>query len=186
MGQVKATRFLDVKEYLAQEYGQAGLEKLFKALTPEDQVIFSKPITAVAWIDYSAYMRYVLKADKVLGRGDGQLVTETARYACQKQFKGIYKFFISFTTPEFVLKRVSQVWRQFHSQGTLTLDKIGHGMGVLKLVDFPDIPLYHDLSHTPYMAEILRLSSAKNVRGLHPKCIARGDECCLFRFTWEI
>ncbi len=185
MGQLKGTRFLDVKEYLALEYGQAGLERLFKALTPEDQAFFSRPITAISWIDYGAYMRYVLKADKVLGKGDTQLITETAKYACQKQFKGIYKFFISFTTPEFVLKRVTQVWRQFHSQGTLTLDKSGPGLGVLKLVDFPDIPLYHDLSHTPYMAEILRLSSAKNVKGSHPKCIARGDDHCLFSFSWD-
>jgi len=183
MGKVKATRWLDAKEYLVKTYKQEGVDQVFQALDKEDQHIFSRPIVPISWLDYSAYMRYMLTADKILGKCDHQLIARSAEYACDKQFKGIYKFFISFTKPEFVLKRVSQVWRQFHSDGELNLNSISDKAGELKLIGFPDIPKYHELSHSPYMKRIMELSSAKNVQVNHPKGMVRGDDQCLFKFT---
>lgn len=57
--------------------------------------------------------------------------------------------------------------------------------GVLKLTGYPDIPLHHDLSHTPFMEEVVSISGAKNPRGIHPKCQARGDDHCLWEFHWD-
>lgn len=185
MGQVKATRWLDAKEFLVKTYGQSEVDKVVEALSEEDQTLFSRPIIPVAWIDYSAYMRYMFMADRILGTGNYQVLAKSAHYACDKQFKGIYKFFVSFTSPEYVLKRVSQVWRQFHSAGTLTLVPKTEKTADLVLVGFPDIPKGHEYSHMPYMCRIMELSSAKNVKAIHPKCMARGDDQCLFKFKWE-
>jgi len=185
MGKVTATRWLDVKESLFKIYKQEGLDKVFLGLTLEDQLLFAREIEPVSWIDYGAYLRYIFLADKILGNGDHQLLTRSAEYACEKQFSGMYKFLISFVNPRFVLKRVAQVWRQFHSDGEFSFENIGEKEGQLVLIDFPDIPLHHELSHIPYMKKVMEMSSAQNVQINHPKCMARGDDHCLFKVTWE-
>ena len=36
-----------------------------------------------------------------------------------------------------------------------------------------------------YMEEAYRIAGGKNPRGRHTKCMARGDEYCLFEYEWD-
>jgi len=184
MGNLKGAGWKATCEYLIKVGGSDALDRVKAALTPEDRAIFSKPILPITWLDYSAFMRFMLLADKVLGKGDMQIVKDASVYSAQQDLRGIYKIFISFTSPEFIIKNVGVMWRQYYDSGSITVEGKQEKSGALKLVNFPDIPLHHDADQLPYMEECLRLSGAKNVRGSHPKCIARGDDCCIFRFSW--
>ncbi|NTV53477.1 MAG: hypothetical protein HGA76_10765, partial [Candidatus Firestonebacteria bacterium] len=51
MTHVKGTGIRAVTEFLKGRYGDAGLEKIRQALTPEDQAIFKKPVMPLSWVD---------------------------------------------------------------------------------------------------------------------------------------
>lgn len=185
MGNVKASRWIDVEQFLLKNYGPGGIEKVVAALSPSDRALFQQKIIPIMWLNYDAFLRYLFTADKVLGKGDHSLVTASAQYTARNHFSGMYRFFISLASPHFVIKRASQVWRQYFDVGQMEVLDVQDKSSTVKLTGFPDIPLHHDLSHTPFIEEILRMSSAKNPRGKHPKCMARKDDACVWEFTWE-
>ncbi|MCD4813542.1 hypothetical protein K8S19_07610 [bacterium] len=185
MGNVKASRWIDCHEYLVKEFGPRCDEKILADLSPEDQAVFQKEILPFQWLDYGAYLRYVFAADKVMGKGDNNLVALSSRYTARKHFSGIYRIFISVASPQFVLKRSARVWRQYFDVGTIETLEAADKHVLAKLTGYPDIPLNHDLSHIPFMEEILTMCGAKNPKGKHPKCQARGDDHCLWEFHWE-
>jgi hypothetical protein len=139
----------------------------------------------VSWLNYGTYLNFIFTADKLLGKGDSALVRASAVFTASQHFKGIYRMFISLASPLFVARKSAQVWRQYFDIGRAELTVGEEKHAELKLTEYPDIPLHHDLSHTPFMEEILRISGAKNPKGTHPKCMARGDDHCLWDFRWE-
>jgi hypothetical protein len=188
MSGVKGASWLARNEYFVKIGGAGAVQKIFNALDETDQALFKKPILPVSWVEYGSYLRWALVADKVLGQGDGRLVREAAVYSAQKQFSGIYKMFISFVTPHFVLGSTAKLWRQFIDTGNMTATYVGEKSDnhiLLKLTDIPDIPLKHDWEQTPFMEEITRISGGKNPKIAHTQCIAKGDPCCVWDGTWE-
>jgi len=186
MGKMKGTGWNGNIEYLLKIAGEEGLEKVKAALSVEDrETIFSKPILPYSWIDYNVYMRFMMTADRILGNGDLSLIREATMYNARKDLTGIYKIFISFATPQVIVRNAPKVWRQYFDTGDMTVHWLGEKKVQLKLVDFSDIPLYHEIAQTDFIKEALRISGAKNVTGTHPRCIARGDEYCIYEFGWE-
>jgi hypothetical protein len=184
MGAVKGTGWLSNYDYFLKTAGIEGVKRVLAALTPADRELFSKPILPVTWVDFGAFMRFMIAADQTLGKGDLRLVEAASIHAAQRDLKGIYKMFISFTSPEFIIKRAGSLWRQYYNCGELSFENIKDHSGRLRLTAFPDIPLHHEHNHQPYMEETFRMSGGKDIHGTHPSCLARGDEACIFEFTW--
>jgi hypothetical protein len=186
MARVKGTGWKGIYEYLIKTNGTEGFERLLAALSPEDRDLFSKGILPVSWIDYGTFVRVLLTADKVLGKGDKSWLKAAETYSAWHDLRGIYRAFISLTSPEFVLGNIGRFWGQYFDEGQLTIAWRGEKSGALKLVNVSHMPLYHEYDHIPYMEEAFRMTQrGKNIRGTHPKCLARGDDHCLYEFHWE-
>ncbi len=185
MPNLKGTGWRSVQDYFLQQAGPAGIAKVMEALDPQDREIFARPILPISWIDYGAYFRYLLAADRILGRGDLEMIRAASRHAARYDLHGIYKIFISLTSPKFVIQNSARLWRQYYDAGEVTVEWRGEKSGALYLAQFADMPLHHENNHQAYMEECLRLSSCKEVRGSHPQCLARRDARCAFEFSWE-
>jgi hypothetical protein len=186
MGKMKGTGWKGNIDYILEVAGEEGLERVKAELSEEDRhKIFGQPILPYSWIDYNAYMRFMMLADKMLGQGDLAFFKAATMYNARKDLTGIYKIFISFASPKVILRNSAKVWHQYFDSGDMSVELMEDKKVNLKLVEFPDIPLHHDVAQTDFIKEALRISGAKNVQGTHPKCIARGDEHCIYEFTWE-
>ncbi len=62
---------------------------------------------------------------------------------------------------------------------------MGKNKGGFKISDYPDIPINHHKTQDNYIMEVFRMTGKKNVKAFHDKCMARGDEYCLYSFTWD-
>ncbi len=185
MGNVKGSAVRSFVEYLKSRGGEAGWRRALATLTPEESVELSRPILPVHWYDYGSVIRLLLAADKLFGRGDRQLLREAGIYNAHQDLRGIYRMFISYTSPQYVINNSGRVWKQYYDRGQLAVAWQNNKGGALKMTGFPDIPLHHDAQQLGYMEEAFRISGGKNIRGHHPRCIARGDDHCLYEFTWD-
>ncbi|MBN1595650.1 hypothetical protein JW933_06975 [candidate division FCPU426 bacterium] len=186
MGRMKGTGWRGNIDYILEVAGEEGLDKVKEALSEEDRrLIFSQPILPYSWLDYNAYMRFMMLADTILGKGDLEFFKAATMYNARKDLTGIYRIFISFASPKMVLRNAAKVWRQYFDEGEMSVLWQGDNKVQLQLVDFPDIPLHHDIAQTDFIKEAIRIAGAKNVVGTHPRCIARGDAHCLYEFSWE-
>jgi len=185
MSCVKGSGVLAVYEYLTSLQGPQGMEKIRTALNVDDEKIFSQKLMPISWVDFGYYMRMVVTADRVLGKGDYKIVADAARYNMDKNFKGLYKVLISFTNPQFVFKNANGVWRQWFDHGTLTTDWASEKNGIVRLTDFPEMPVNHEYNLTPSIDQIIRLSNGKNTTCVHQKCMLKGDVGCEWNIAWE-
>lgn len=185
MAHIKGTAWIGMNEYFQKLGGPEGIRKVMDSLSEADRAVLSKPILPVTWVDYQAYMNYVLAADRILGKGDFETAKAAALHNARKGLNGPYKIFISIATPKFVVGGVLRFWRQYFDRGTMQAHWQGERNGRLEITDFPDIPLHHEICNTPHMEEALRICGCKNVRFVHTRCIARGDASCIFEASWE-
>jgi hypothetical protein len=185
MSCVKGSGVLAVYEHLASLQGPQGMEKIKAALNREDEKIFASTLLPITWVDFGYFMRMVVTADRVLGKGDFKVVEAAARYNMNKNFRGLYKILISFTNPKFAFNNAQTLWRQWFDHGKITTEWVGDKAGVARLADFPDMPPNHEHNLTPSIDEIIRLSSGKNTTCIHQKCVLKGAPYCEWKLSWE-
>lgn len=185
MAKTKGVGLINCKNYLLETYGQAGYDQVLAALSPDDRAVLQKPIVTASWVDYGVYLRWMLTADKVLGKGDFAVVHEINRYSARKDTGGIYKFLLRIISTETIISNAAGAWRQFYDTGKFAVVVKEHHRFVFEVTEFPDIPLHHDQENSPYLDELLRLCGGRNTKVTHPKCIARGDASCIWEMKWE-
>jgi len=182
----KGSAFIGTSDYFAQTFGPGCMDEIKAALSREDHdELFSKPVLPVSWIDYPAYLRFLIAADKALGRGDFALAKDAVLYETHKSFRGVYKMIFTFHSPGAAVSGAAQAWRTFMSAGKLEVvekrDHFAHG----RLVDCPGIPRHHEIDHGTTMTEVIVMAGGRNVRFEHPRCIGRGDPYWEMILTWE-
>lgn len=186
MASVKGPAFLAFQSLVIKKFGAAADEKIKSQLNVDDQkLLYGKPILPIGWADYGAYTRYMLLADKLFGKGDKQMILDYNSEIARMDTKGIYRIFFLVLTPKAIFNKAPQLWARYYDSGKLTVESIAPAHCVLQVANMPDIPLHHEFANFGYMAEVLRLVGAKNVRTIHPKCMARGDGNCLFDYYWD-
>lgn len=185
MANVKGTGPLAVYEFLKQRFGDQCLVKVKETLSPEDQKLFDKPILPVTWVDFGFYMRMIVAADKLLGKGDMKIVEEAARYNMNKNFRGVYKILVSFVSPTFVIQRAHLVWRQWFDSGEMKVQVTEPGRARATMAGFSDIPPNHEYNLTPSIDEIMKISGGKNTQTSHVQCVLKGAPACVWEIRWQ-
>jgi hypothetical protein len=185
MGKFKAVSVLDANAYVEEKYGAAALEKVKAALTAEDvQILFSRNLMPISWIDVNLVLRHLIAQDRVLGRGDFTFAEELMRHIALKQINGIYKMLLLFSKPENLIEKTPQIWNRYYDTGKVVVESVKPGGAVLKLTEFPGLPLNHEYLSVPFIKELLTRAGAKNCTCEHSKCLARGDQYCEFNLAW--
>jgi hypothetical protein len=186
MGKIKGNAFLTYIDYFKDKFGPDAINIIKATMSAEDSSqLFNKKILTVSWIEYSTHIRFLLAADKIFGSGDGQVILDGGRWCARKDFSGMYKIFIAVASPMFLLKKVPNMWRTFYNSGSMQAEALSDTHIQLVLTDFPNIPEKHELEQLYYFEEILLMAKAKKAKATHPKCMARGDEQCIFDIIWE-
>ena len=185
MGRVKGTAVKSFINFIKEKGGEAGTAELVRSCPSEQAELLTKPILPVGWYDFGDVIGLLLEADRAFAQGDKKLLYEAGVYNARQDLRGLYRFFIKAASPQFIINNSARVWKQYYDKGEMAVAYQKPKRGALKMTGFPDIPLGHDIEQLGYMEEAFRMSGGKGIRGSHPKCQARGDDCCLYEFTWE-
>jgi hypothetical protein len=183
---IKGTGWQSVKKYVKESYSAAEIERLRAALDDDLREFFdSKTILAISWVDYSLYMRFLIKADRVLGKGDFEFIRQANYYSARHDINGVYKIVISLMSPKTAIGAFGKLMMSYYDRGKLTIERLESNRATIVLEDVPDIPRHHDVDQGAFIEEVLRMAGASNISWSHPKCMARGDDCCLGEISWS-
>lgn len=186
MANIKGTGFLGFQSLLLKKFGAAAEEKVKAQLSEEDRtLLFGKKILPIGWVDYGAYTRYMIAADRLFGKGDKELIVTMNREIANTDTRGLYRIFFMVLTTKAIFTKAGQLWRLYYDKGSLTVTSEKSNQCEFNIVGIPDIPHHHEYANYGYFGELGRLTGAKNIKIMHPKCQARGDEVCRFNFYWD-
>jgi len=158
----KGANCANTVECLRTQLGESAFNALLSRLPPDSQTLLRRRLFAVEWIPAHDWA-YVLEAVCDHYERDTAKMIVLSREWCRADFNPVYRFFLRFGSPEFILARTSKVWRTYFDVGELVMSE-GQREGKrhrfsAELRDFPPWHLF-TVNLQGFMEEILVLSGA--------------------------
>jgi len=159
---VKASGVVTVKQILGA--ANPGLDAaVAEKLTTETREVFRKTFST-AWIAFSAEAEIFEAAAQALYPGDSNRLRRLGAEVAERQFKGLYKVFLTVTTVEFVIKRVAQIWGMIYDSGVARVEDISPNGATLVVLNMPEQLATQREYICGFLTALLKLTNLKNVR----------------------
>ncbi|MCD4813633.1 hypothetical protein K8S19_08075 [bacterium] len=166
MTKIKGTGLIILKK-LIEDKGPEAIKQLEKNLSPEALKIWESTTLAISWIETElAYEgTFLYEGCKVLFPGNLQkALWETGKIMAKEGLPRFYQIFIRIPTPQFIFKRVAQLWHSFYREGEASIESEGKNTAVFVLRDFPGYDANMRVYMTGYLFGMGDILGLKNIR----------------------
>jgi hypothetical protein len=170
-------------DFIRYRFGDEGLQKVMKKVSPVAREIATRRIRDNEWIPDEYGDEIMVKMDEIFGNGDGALIRDASKYIAESNLKGVYKAFAKMSSIESLLGRASTLWKRYYNQGDVEILDKGPGYIEAEIVDY-----------RPFRSTCLGLQGwidmifefYKTDGSIeHPECKMRGDKRCVFILKWK-
>jgi hypothetical protein len=122
----KANNFNSCVATLRQMVGEEPFARVVAALPSETQALVHKPPLPTTWIATQHLACVIETAGRELFSSDEERVVDWARQAVGRDLRTVYKVFIRFLSPTFVIERAARVWSTYtQDNGTMRASVVG-------------------------------------------------------------
>ncbi len=182
---VKAQGLLHGADWLRETFGERGLEEVLGACTPR---IRERCETAIAidWIPQDELVELLTVADHKLGVGDGKIAEAIGAASARLNLRHMalrLAFFLG--RPEFLMRRVAGVWRQYNEKGDMVVREFVRGRMIAELEALPTPDWFICCSVTGWLREAGLATGMKRLAINHAECRARGKNRCVWELRWD-
>jgi hypothetical protein len=183
--QVKAQGLLNAAKYIEEEYGRDALGEVVRACSGPVRERYMSAI-AINWHPVEEFIEFVETADKKLGRGNLKLAEEVGAAGARANMKGtVVRIAVYIAKPEYFLRRVAGLWRQFNDEGEMLVHDLGERSGTLEVRGLTKPNAVFCAVLTGWAREIARGIGIQNPHTRHSECRARGGTRCLWDVRWS-
>jgi hypothetical protein len=184
---VKGTAISGRLNYARRRGGDEAVQTIVNGLSDpaaRELLADGKPLKS-NWYPFSALVDITVGIDRLFGKGDLSIVQEVGGDVAEADLNGVYKLFMQFASPQYLVDKAASLWRNYYDSGELLVVERGQDMAMLELRAFDAPHRAHCLSVLGWMIRSLKLCGCKDVVGTHPECRAQGHGRCVFRATWS-
>jgi len=144
----------------------ASLEKQFlQELSPDEQEIYHSCISS-SWIPITIAQQLLEKSALFLYPDLDNPLQQLGFDRAQNHLTGIYRAILRISSPTFVIKQAAKIWTLYYDQGqahTAFLKNQDY-RAVMKVEDFPELPItFRDIT-SGYILGAVELTGAKDIR----------------------
>jgi hypothetical protein len=182
---VKAQGLLHGAAWLREEFGEAGLERVLAACDARVRDRCARA-SALDWVPQAELAAFLATADRVLGTGDGKLAEALGAASARANLRHLalrVAFFLG--RPEFLMRRVAGIWRQYNEEGEMTVREFVEGRMQAELVGMPNPDAFICASITGWLREAGLAMGMKALEAKHIECRGREQERCLWELRWK-
>ncbi len=172
------------REYLIKTYGKEAFDKMLEHMEPRDKQILSGLILVANWYPEKTNVCLLETAERVLAKGDRALYQQVGYYHATTSIPNIYKMFIRFGSPVFMIKKAPMIYRLLHNTGRLEIHSVSQKSVTGRLYDHPLRSRALCGVVAGFTKGALEMSGAKNVACQMTKCLVDADEFCEAVLTW--
>ena len=182
---VKAQGLLHGADWLRETFGERGLQEVLAACSPP---VRERCTTAIAidWVPQDELAEFLSVADNELGVGDGKIAEAIGAASARMNLRHMalrLAFFLG--RPEFLMRRVAGVWRQYNEEGDMVVREFVRGRMLAELAAVPQPDWYICCSVTGWLREAGLATGMKRLAINHAECRARGKGQCLWELRWD-
>jgi hypothetical protein len=177
---VKAQALLNGAAWVRERFGDAELDRVLSVCSPAVQERVATG-NAIAWHPVAELDEFLTAVDRTLGRGDGKLAEAAGAAAARINLRRMglrIAFFLA--RPEFIMRRVAGVWRQYNDAGQMRVLEFANGRMVAELVGVTTPSWAFCCSISGWLGEAAIAAGLKRTVVNHLECRSRGGARCVW------
>ena len=176
---VKASDVVVIRK-MVQERDPQAMKSMQAALTSAKECF--PIVSATEWIRLEQESDILQAAARVLYPADPQALQRLGCAVAGIVFNGIYKVFLRVASVDFIIKRLSAIWRTLYDQGEARIENMTSNSGTLVATNMPDLSLVQRQYICGYLTGVLQLAGVKNVQVTH---VSADSKAWQWMFRWE-
>ena len=113
---------LSFTEYIAERYGKGELAAFASVLRPDAaRVILEGPVKST-WYSRDLYFNILIEFARRYARGNpAHLMRDIAAFSAERDPNSIYRFFLKFGYPGYVLGKAAVLWQNYYDGGKMEI-----------------------------------------------------------------
>jgi hypothetical protein len=179
---VKAQALLNAVRFLDEEYGQSTLRDIIQQCSPEVRERYVSAI-AINWHPVEELVELVRVSARVLGKDETKMAELIGAAGARANMKGIFiRFTFWVANPEYLMKRIAALWRQFNDQGEMKVLQVADTRLVLEVAGIREPSWLFCSTITGWCREVSSAMGVSGASATHPECRSKGDARCV----WDV
>jgi hypothetical protein len=186
MVEVKGSVVSDSVKAVKEQFGDQTYNTIVGQLKGETRALFERAsFLSASWYSLDAFTEFLEMDIKVTAKGNEQELIKRAEVVIEHQLSGIYKMFVRFGTPQFVLNRLSIIHQTYFRGVDATVSMPSTGRAVLKYTGFAKQHRLIGLTIIGFYRKALEISGAKDVNAKFTTSIEDDKGYCELNLSWS-
>ncbi len=162
-------------KFVVSRFGKESLNRWMNLLSEEARKEFSRGIVSSQWYPLKSFLvdPTLRLCEHFYGSYQGAL--EVGRFSAEYALKGVYKLFVKWGSPEFVIRRASTILPTYYRPCAAEVVEVSKGRGTVRITDFREMHPIIELRIKGWMEKALEISGCKNIDITIPKSLTNND-----------
>jgi hypothetical protein len=181
---IKGTVLLDSIAAIKARAGDTEFARIVSHLSPQSRETFEKSIHLSNWYPLDVFTEFLEVDIRETAGGNRDILTARSEKVIEAQLRGIYKIFIKFGSPGFVITRIAAVHATYFKDVQIIPEVQNHS-ATIKYIGFQK---HHDIMECAiigFFRKALEISGAKQVSLKFGIPISEGAAFSELTITWE-
>ncbi len=183
----KGLLFKNLKQFVLENYGEEGFNKLLSSISEEARKIINGPLMDAASYHGSLFLEINRKICEIFGEGKPEFAKKLGAFSAQKSIKGPFKFILRLASIPWTLKRGEMIYKMYYPyMGELKVEKIDDkkNEAILVIKNLPFKDLYFEYRIAGWLEEVGRILGSEKTKIEIVKSIAKGNEKVEYHLVW--
>lgn len=183
---IKGSALIPMTEFIKKNHGQGGLEKWLNALSTEAKETFSGNILSSAWYDLKTQVAEPTEAYcKLFSNGDVKGAWELGRFSADFGLKGIFRVFVKFGSPKFIINRASTILPKYYEGAVIKVVETNTTEVLIQITQFSGLDPTVEARIGGWMERALEICGGKDVKLILVRSMTKGAPMTEFKATWS-
>jgi hypothetical protein len=185
--EVKGTAIMATREFVRSKFGDEELKRWVSMLTPGAAAIYGGAILTNQWFDLKTILEEPCrKICEIFYGGDAKAYREVGRHSAEHGLKGIYKLFVKFGSPHFILGKAGSILPTYYKPSVMRGEDAGKNTFIVYVNQFDQYSDVIEHRIAGWMECALEICGCKGIKISVPKSLSRKDECTQYNVEWNI
>jgi hypothetical protein len=187
MAETKGVLLSAWRQLLSERFGEKAVTQAIASLPPEDRILLSPLFLPSSWYPFETLHSLRRLTRAVMADEPIDLTDSIGRFMAERACLGVYRTLLASDPAKEITKLTLVEELLFRPSRRIEVEPQGDSSVVMRYHYGDDVKLYRSIcgSHVGFVSRMFELSGAKDVKGRHTKCVAKGADCCEFVYTWR-
>jgi len=183
---VKGTAIAAIPGFIVKKFGKKGLDRWLAAINEKARKGYESHILVGNWYPIKEFMlEPTQKMCDLFYQGDVRGAREGGRYSAELALKGIYRIFVKFGSPEFLIRRASNAFTSYYQPSEIEVVSQEDKKAILHIIKFPEASSLVENRIAGWIEGALEISGCKNVKVLITQSLAKGAPYTEIVASWS-